>query len=294
MTLRLASLSIFALAALALTACKEATIANGNGGGGSTTTSTTHQGGGGSAPNACVSAGGTCVAIVPDACANGTWGDPTTCTTGVGVGCCLPAVDACTAAGGACVAIVPGACVNGTWSSNSDCGTGLGVGCCLPKQGCGDTCETVGATRCIDNIVETCDYNPETDCLPVWMKAKACPQSQTCNATATACVSSENGACSFDSDCGCGCFCDTGGLCACAGTSWFGGTCSAEEDCGPACVGASCLGGLVGTCLKACTPGLDQTCNGNPSQSSLAGHCNADFTCTCNNGFSKQDNGLCQ
>lgn len=54
----------------------------------SDTTSTT------TGENACVDAGGTCVALVPDACENGTWLDATQypCGTGDGVGCCLIAV----------------------------------------------------------------------------------------------------------------------------------------------------------------------------------------------------------
>jgi hypothetical protein len=53
----------------------------------STTSSTTGE-------NACVDAGGTCVALVPDACENGTWLDAAKypCGTGDGVGCCLIAV----------------------------------------------------------------------------------------------------------------------------------------------------------------------------------------------------------
>ena len=53
----------------------------------STTSGTTGE-------NACVEAGGTCVALVPDACENGTWLDATKypCGTGDGVGCCLIAV----------------------------------------------------------------------------------------------------------------------------------------------------------------------------------------------------------
>jgi hypothetical protein len=44
--------------------------------------------------NACVDAGGACVALVPDACENGTWLDAAEypCGTGEGVGCCLIAV----------------------------------------------------------------------------------------------------------------------------------------------------------------------------------------------------------
>lgn len=61
---------------------------------GSTSTSDTPSTTSTTGENACVEAGGTCVALVPDACENGTWLDATKypCGTGDGVGCCLIAV----------------------------------------------------------------------------------------------------------------------------------------------------------------------------------------------------------
>lgn len=43
---------------------------------------------------ACTDAGGTCVAITPDACPDGMFGDANvySCGSGVGTGCCLPAL----------------------------------------------------------------------------------------------------------------------------------------------------------------------------------------------------------
>ncbi len=93
------------------------------------------------ADTACVTAGGTCVAVTPGACATNHWGDPASCGEGIGVGCCLPAEppppppsNACSAAGGTCVGISPGACASNHWGDPATCGDGIGVGCCLPAE----------------------------------------------------------------------------------------------------------------------------------------------------------------
>jgi hypothetical protein len=43
----------------------------------------------------------------------------------------------------------------------------------------------------------------------------------------------------------------------------------------------------------ACTPGRDETCNADIAMSALAGKCNANGTCTCNQGFVANRNGRC-
>lgn len=47
-----------------------------------------------------------------------------------------------------------------------------------------------------------------------------------------------------------------------------------------ACVANRCV--VKGEAV--CTVGMNQTCNGNPVMSAIAGVCNADGTCTCNEG----------
>lgn len=70
---------------------------------------------------------------------------------------------------------------------------------------------------------------------------------------------------------------------ACENGTWLDAT---QYPCG--------TGDGVGCCLIAvCTPGKDQTCNANLSMSSFAGTCNADGTCTCNAGFTKNAEGKC-
>jgi hypothetical protein len=87
------------------------------------------------------------------------------------------------------------------------------------------------------------------------------------------------------------------GMC-CASTQSFPDTCLIGAcGCAPAnsrsvelceCPSSQCFDPRRG-CLPrfGCTPGSDQTCNASPSISSLHGHCNADGSCTCGNGFQK-------
>lgn len=44
---------------------------------------------------------------------------------------------------------------------------------------------------------------------------------------------------------------------------------------------------------SACTPGRDETCNADPAMSALAGTCNPDGTCACQNGYGKTSSGKC-
>jgi hypothetical protein len=45
---------------------------------------------------------------------------------------------------------------------------------------------------------------------------------------------------------------------------------------------------------RACTPGMDQTCNYDPMISSIKGVCNEDGTCTCARSTTKMPNGKCK
>ncbi|MFT3768840.1 MAG: hypothetical protein QM820_25630 [Minicystis sp.] len=293
--LRLASLSTLALiSTFALLACDNATIASSTGSSGGTasnssSSSSSSSGTGGSA-NTCTAAGGTCVALVPDACENGTWGDANTysCGGGEGVGCCLPkAPSACEQAGGTCVAFGPGACANGTISDTITCAPNAEVVCCIPTPTCDVTCNTEGAKRCIAGAVETCATNPMTNCAPVWGSPVPCGQDEQCSSDGTKCVPITS-TCNANTDCGCGCGC-VNGTCQCAGA--LPPTCTADSECGPECSGFQCLGGKCQA--PACQPGLDQTCNENLSMNSFAGTCNADATCTCKPGFTKKASGKC-
>jgi hypothetical protein len=92
-------------------------------------------------PTSCADVGGSCVAVVPDACANGEIVEAS-CGGGIGATCCVPKKKddpkpaTCESAGGSCVALVPGACANGTLgdASKFPCGDGgIGAACCLPN-----------------------------------------------------------------------------------------------------------------------------------------------------------------
>ena len=49
-----------------------------------------------------------------------------------------------------------------------------------------------------------------------------------------------------------------------------------------------------GTSIKGiCTPGADQTCNDDVTMSTIAGHCEADGSCTCGNGYFSTSSGKC-
>jgi hypothetical protein len=72
--------------------------------------------------------------------------------------------------------------------------------------------------------------------------------------------------------------------------------CSTAADCrtGYQCAEVELFPGEANTphspgpvCWTACQVGMDQSCNDNPVISSLHGVCEADGTCTCNNGFQK-------
>lgn len=251
--LRLASLTTFALS-LCLVACGTATIANGNGGGGSggtggsNPTSSSSSSGTGGSADTCTPAGGTCVPIVPDACMNGTWGD----------------------------------------ASMYSCGQGVGTGCCLPPTSCGETCNNVGAVRCVAGAVETCTVNPDTNCAPTWAVTQVCGLDQGCNSDGTKCVSSPAATCGASADCGCGCGC-VNGTCECTGG--LPPSCTSDTECGPTCSGFHCIAGKCAP--PACTPGQDQTCNENLAMQSFAGTCNADATCTCKPNFTKKADGKC-
>lgn len=249
--LRFSSLSTLALC---LAACgstvTDATGGGGGSGGTSTSSSTSTSGGGqgaGGSGNACASAGGACVAIVPDTCMNGTWGD----------------------------------------ASMYPCG-GDGVGCCF-EASCGAVpCNDVGTVRCIAGAVETCTVDPGSNCAPAWAITEPCGASGTCSSDGTKCVPSPATTCSASADCGCGCGCVNG---ACQCTGGLPPSCSSDLECGPECSGFQCIGGQCAP--PACQPGLDQTCNEDLAMSSFAGACNADATCTCKPGFTKQASGKC-
>lgn len=82
----------------------------------------------------------------------------------------------------------------------------------------------------------------------------------------------------------------------CQATSDFPSTCSVGAcGCAPAdshavfvcaCPADSCFVPERGCAVPACTPGADQTCNDDPSLSSLHGRCQFDHTCVCEDGFS--------
>jgi hypothetical protein len=49
------------------------------------------------------------------------------------------------------------------------------------------------------------------------------------------------------------------------------------------------------TAPAVCEPGADQTCNDDPTISSLHGECSSDGTCTCHEGIEKNpDTGRCR
>jgi hypothetical protein len=88
----------------------------------------------------------------------------------------------------------------------------------------------------------------------------------------------------------------------CIGTAyrWNGTACVKFSGCW--CSGADC-GAIFATpeeCLLAyqacgaiCFPGMDQTCNDSSLMSSIAGHCEANGTCTCGPGRTLQPSGRC-
>jgi len=52
--------------------------------------------------------------------------------------------------------------------------------------------------------------------------------------------------------------------------------------------------GDASSAAPSCTPGADQTCNDDPKLSSLHGHCEADGSCSCRDGFAKSaSSGRC-
>lgn len=291
--LRLAFVSTLALA---LAGCDQAIIAGGTGGDGggtttttitTTTTTTTTSSTTTTDDDKCTPAGGSCVALVPGGCAGGVWADYSQFPCGpadfAGVGCCMPAANACEAAGGTCEPVTPGACLSGTVGDPASCGAGVGVVCCLPNVTCVDTCDSVGAMRCAADWSQLCVM--VGGCLS-WVDSAPCVGG--CNATGTTCIDDPLPTCASDASCGCGCAC-IGGTCECTGA--IPPTCNTDAECGPPCSGLHCV---AGACQVAvCTPGADQTCNDSPSMSALAGHCNADASCTCNAGYTKQPSGKC-
>ncbi|MGC4116259.1 MAG: hypothetical protein QM765_17110 [Myxococcales bacterium] len=107
---------------------------------------------------------------------------------------------------------------------------------------------------------------------------------QTCNADPA--ISSLWGHCEDNGTCTCaaGRVLDSSGKCQKT-------ACTADSECAP---GLACLDG---DCVKktGCTPGMNQTCNGSDLVSSIWGTCNADGTCTCNQGFAVDaTTGKCQ
>jgi hypothetical protein len=104
---------------------------------------------------------------------------------------------------------------------------------------CHGGCPTEGATRCAGGFLQTCD-GPANGCAHHWFTTDNC-HLQTCNATATQCVSKNTMTCAIDSDCPCGCGCSMGGKCLCTGL--VPPTCSKDADCGPECGGLICTDG---------------------------------------------------
>ena len=120
----------------------------------------------------CMSAGGSCVALVPGSCpAPRMIGSASmySCGGGLGVECCLPApaTDAgtsvtCVSAGGMCVGLFPGACPAPAMVGDArmyTCGGGLGLECCLPgtttDAGGPPTCASAGGT-CVPLVPGSC------------------------------------------------------------------------------------------------------------------------------------------
>ena len=185
--------------------------------------------------------------------------------------------------------ITPGFCTGGTPGDATQypCGPGLGDGCCFPGA-CASPCTTLGATRCIAGVLETCGINPDTNCAPTWFAPMPCSSGQTCNSDATKCVDTAISSCTSDADCGCGCGCGAG---ECHCTGGIPPTCTTAADCGAPCTGLLCTGGQC--VAQACTPGIDQTCNEDASMNSLAGTCSVDGVCKCNTGFTMKADGKC-
>ena len=236
----LSTLAVAAASFLLLANCtSSANIATGGSGGtGGTTTTTTGTG------------AGTTTSSTTGTTTSSTTGTTTSSSTGTGGG----GTNACTQAGGVCEGITPTFCTGGTPgdATKYPCGPGIGDGCCFPGA-CESPCTTLGATRCIAGVLETCGLNPDTNCAPTWFAPMPCSSGQTCNSDATRCVDTTIASCTSDADCGCGCGCGNG-MCLCTGG--IPPTCTTATDCGAACTGLLCTGG---TCVaQACTPGIDR------------------------------------
>jgi hypothetical protein len=116
--------------------------------------------------------------------------------------------------------------------------------------GCVDACSS-GAQRCVADAMQVCAKGAN-GCL-AWQQTAPCPGVETCNATATQCVTPSD-VCKTDADCGCGCGCVAGG-CKCTGA--IPPSCKTDADCGPVCGGFVCAGG---TCQLPPPPGLADLC----------------------------------
>jgi len=208
--------------------------------------------------------------------------------------------NACTAVGGKCE--FTGESCDGTHASGIEaaaCGAAVGAFCCLASPtnptgtggssaSCDHPCavETLGATQCAGNNIETCTV--VGDCS-VWKITAACGLDQGCDDTATKCISSLSDACTPGAPVGCGCGCGTNGTVECTGG--LPPSCAADSDCGPTCSGFVCSSQQ---CVPwVCNPGADAMCNESASMSALAGSCSADGTCACKTGFTRQADGKC-
>lgn len=259
----LASLSILgsALALALLSACTTSVTLATGGSGGSTTTTTgttsTTTGAGGS--NDCVAAGGACQ-FTGDTCDGtvATGAEAAACGAAVGAYCCLP-------------------------SPTNPTTTGAGGS----SASCDHPCpvEMLGDTQCAGGNIETCTV--VGDCS-VWKITSACGSTEACDSAATRCIGDVE-MCVAGNAVMCGCGCGTDGMVECTGG--IPPSCTADSDCGPTCSGLVCSAGQC--VLWVCNPGTDSMCNESAGMSSLAGSCNADGTCACKAGFTRQADGKC-
>ena len=108
---------------------------------------------------------------------------------------------------------------------------------------CHGGCPVAGATRCAGGFLQVCG-DAGNGCAHHWFTTDNC-HLQTCNATATKCVTKGTQVCATDADCPCGCGCSAG-QCLCTGA--LPTTCAGDGDCGPECAGKRCQ---AGACVAA-------------------------------------------
>ena len=113
---------------------------------------------------------------------------------------------------------------------------------------------------------------------------------QSCNDDPT--ISSLHGHCTAAGTCECNGGIPPGpsGRCAASPSAQGGASAGGASNAGGG-AGSVALGGASST--GGCTFGADQTCNADPTISSLRGHCSAAGTCVCGDGIPLDANGRC-